>query len=615
MDEDAQAWDKMSRPTSITTEFGADPAGDYHVYHRPAQKIECPTMTLRDPGVKERYQEAITLLRYVTEGRLDPKVLKILEGWKEEDAAAEDGMDQDHVMTLLLMIMREIIYVRKEDVAKGGMAASRMKIEVGRVTELAQASATKERDTATAIQKLAQTILPIQALLAVDDKGVTRINAMPVDNDNIRVAIKEIQATWQTNINDHKDIINKASQRFAEIQESIKNITQRVGEMATLCASQGQAIMTLRANQDSTLDALRKNTDKITVVKGSGNLDEAAVSRVWKEGFEPAVALLKRQVDADMQKVQDACHADIEEIKDAMERLRQDRPRGGAEDMQGIQPAASQAQLGQRMASLMGEAVLPNPREAMRDVENLRMGAEAAERKDREEEDFVKALVASRKDKVQVLAGSHRCLLCGRRGHYAADCRAQCYCPVCQEFGTHPVSECPHKELARTKQCSKCQTYGHDTRDCKGLVDVQGNLTSRKPFAKDGKLTCFNCGKPGHMAKKCPEPKKMIGPGAPRSKNGRRGPAPGKQGRGRKGKNQTGSQPQKGKGGPKPRREQGKQQRYQKGQRVAEFAAYPMGYPAMMPYFPPAPAMAPGASDKQALMTALAGVLAQFRGN
>ncbi len=562
-------------------------------------KIIAPEDKFESPAVW--YGEALNLLTVVTQGRLKMTLADKVAGWAREEEAQEEGPEESHQLGMILMILRELIFREEHSDLRVSELERRcgngLALQIAEVKSNMAGVNARLRGLDDNITKITPTV-DTMAALYTSTNGVVGIKATSLGNAEEKKDISELQATSQqliSRVNSHGQELIK---RFAEIQESINNIGTRIGELSTVAAAQGQAITILKANEDNVIEGLKKAKNQVTVVNSGDTISEATLNRLWKEGFEPQVQKLKDLVGAEMRKVQDACAADIGDIKGTVERLRQSRTE---EEKKGArsepQPSAPGRPASGEAPSAMGAAA----------VAILKQGADNAERKDQEETDFVQALLNSQNDKVAVLPGSHRCKLCTRIGHYAAECRAQCYCPACQTFGTHPAQGCPNREAAAVKYCNRCQVAGHATEECRGLVDQKGNLKG-KGMGQKGKFACYNCGEAGHMAKNCPHPRKALGPKAG-SKNGKAGRRPGKK------RNQKEGGPERKKAGKQdPKQGKREQKAYRKGQRVAAFSAYTGGYPTLQqPIYVPVPAPQPITDKSQALVTALMSVLAQFQ--
>lgn len=129
---------------------------------------------------------------------------------------------------------------------------------------------------------------------------------------------------------------------------------------------------------------------------------------------------------------------------------------------------------------------------------------------------------------------SVRCLVCSSEGHMAGVCD-QLTCSVCGAFNHHTTQRCPS-----TARCSKCRELGHDEEHClyklKNMVQNEivcdlcqrhGHIeeicelqwrTSGRPWEFNPelcsvRLSCYECGRPGHLGNDCPtrRPGKQLG--------------------------------------------------------------------------------------------------------
>ena len=125
-----------------------------------------------------------------------------------------------------------------------------------------------------------------------------------------------------------------------------------------------------------------------------------------------------------------------------------------------------------------------------------------------------------------------RCLVCTKEGHMAGIC-GFLTCSVCGAFNQHLTQACPHNT-----KCAKCREEGHDESHCKlrkmrkheivcdlcqrnGHVEEDCELiwrTSGRPWDFDlananVQLSCYECGRSGHLGNDCPsrKPNKSMG--------------------------------------------------------------------------------------------------------
>ena len=127
-----------------------------------------------------------------------------------------------------------------------------------------------------------------------------------------------------------------------------------------------------------------------------------------------------------------------------------------------------------------------------------------------------------------------KCLVCAKEGHTILTCPAL-VCQSCQMVKDHFTRDCP-----RTRKCQKCRNRGHDRRSCPyklpnldiselrcelcqqtGHAEADCELiwrTSGRPWESDLRsqgttLSCYECGKAGHLGNACPtrNPRKPLG--------------------------------------------------------------------------------------------------------
>ena len=127
-----------------------------------------------------------------------------------------------------------------------------------------------------------------------------------------------------------------------------------------------------------------------------------------------------------------------------------------------------------------------------------------------------------------------RCLVCAQHGHMAdtcetltcldcgaynkhitQNCPSSAKCSKCRERG-HDRSYCPYKlkKIASTEiMCDLCQRTGHAEDGCELLWRTSGKPWESNLFQHNLRLSCYECGYPGHLGNDCPtrRPGKSLG--------------------------------------------------------------------------------------------------------
>ena len=127
-----------------------------------------------------------------------------------------------------------------------------------------------------------------------------------------------------------------------------------------------------------------------------------------------------------------------------------------------------------------------------------------------------------------------RCLVCARYGHMAEACESLT-CTACGAYNQHITQKCP-----KSAKCSKCREPGHDRLDCPyklkniAQAEIICNLCQRTGHTEEDcellwrtsgrpwdsnlshgnlRLSCYECGRSGHLGNGCPSrrPGKLPG--------------------------------------------------------------------------------------------------------
>jgi cellular nucleic acid-binding protein len=82
----------------------------------------------------------------------------------------------------------------------------------------------------------------------------------------------------------------------------------------------------------------------------------------------------------------------------------------------------------------------------------------------------------------EILGASDKCYNCGRKGHFASDCRAA------------PAS------ATSSSNCKRCGRSGHVEKNCYATKDIYGDEIDDGDSDGD---ECYRCGRDGHYARDC----------------------------------------------------------------------------------------------------------------
>lgn len=127
-----------------------------------------------------------------------------------------------------------------------------------------------------------------------------------------------------------------------------------------------------------------------------------------------------------------------------------------------------------------------------------------------------------------------RCLVCTQHGHMAEvcvyltctacgsynqhvtrNCPTSAKCSKCREPG-HDKQHCPYKlkNIAQSEMiCDLCQENGHAEEDCELIWRTSGRPWESKFSGNNVHLSCYECGRSGHLGNNCPtrRPGKSMG--------------------------------------------------------------------------------------------------------
>lgn len=127
-----------------------------------------------------------------------------------------------------------------------------------------------------------------------------------------------------------------------------------------------------------------------------------------------------------------------------------------------------------------------------------------------------------------------RCLVCAQYGHMSEACKSL-ICTACGAYNQHITQKCPKsarcskcrerghdrldcpyklKNIAQAEiVCDLCQQNGHTEEDCELLWRTSGRLWDSNLSHDNLRLSCYECGRSGHLGNGCPSrrPGKPLG--------------------------------------------------------------------------------------------------------
>ena len=128
----------------------------------------------------------------------------------------------------------------------------------------------------------------------------------------------------------------------------------------------------------------------------------------------------------------------------------------------------------------------------------------------------VRCLVCAEQGHMAKACESLNCGSCGLRNHHTTQhCPSTKKCSKCREEG-HDVRQCPYKLKnmpASEIVCDLCQRNGHTEEDCELLWRTSGRPWDFDCANKKLRLSCYECGRSGHLGNDCPtrRPGKALG--------------------------------------------------------------------------------------------------------
>lgn len=127
-----------------------------------------------------------------------------------------------------------------------------------------------------------------------------------------------------------------------------------------------------------------------------------------------------------------------------------------------------------------------------------------------------------------------RCLVCAQYGHMSEACESLT-CTACGAYSQHTTQTCPN--LARCSKCRErghdrlscpyklkniaqaeiicdlCQRNGHTEEECELVWRTSGRLWDSNLSHDNVRLSCYECGRPGHLGNGCPSRRPGKPPG------------------------------------------------------------------------------------------------------